>query len=110
MSDKISLIFLYVVFSFKGHFFQRMFTESTAKLSAYLYNYIKLKLLCEPEVCMLDFCSAELAQKARREIADYINNGKEERARIRVSYIRTEEAVTSSLLNVSYCSYCTYTR
>ena len=29
--------------------------------------------------------TAELAQKARREIADYINNGKEERARIRVS-------------------------
>ena len=29
--------------------------------------------------------TAELAQKARKEIADYINNGKDERARIRVS-------------------------
>ena len=33
---------------------------------------------------VLFLLTAELAQKARREIADYVNNGKEERARIRV--------------------------
>lgn len=31
------------------------------------------------------FCLAELALKARKEIADYIQAGKEDRARIRVS-------------------------
>ena len=37
--------------------------------------------------------TAELAQKARREIADYISNGKEERARIRVSNLYLKETL-----------------
>ena len=40
--------------------------------------------------------AAELAQKARREIADYLANGKDERARIRVLsyYIYTTDCMS----------------
>ena len=47
-----------------------------------MYNVILTAMLT------LVLHTAELAQKARKEIADYVNNGKEERARIRVSSMR----------------------
>ena len=50
--------------------------------------------------------TAELAQKARREIADYVNNGKEERARIRV---RIFMGLKSHLQILSYHVPVSYT-
>lgn len=47
--------------------------------------YIASKIILKMVNFVILILTAELAQKARREIADYINNGKEERARIRVS-------------------------
>lgn len=46
---------------------------------------------------LLEKKKTELAQKARREIADYINNGKEERARIRVEHIIREDYLVEAM-------------
>ena len=63
----------YVLFLKEGSLgILKNFSESSNCL---MYNVILTVLL---------LLTAELAQKARREIADYVNNGKEERARIRV--------------------------
>lgn len=50
------------------------------------WSLLKINLITSPT----SFYAAELAQKARREIADYISNGKDERARIRVSVCNSE--------------------
>lgn len=40
---------------------------------------------------------AELAQKARKEIADYLSAGKDERARIRVEHIIREDYLVEAM-------------
>lgn len=40
---------------------------------------------------------AELAQKARKEIADYLSSGKDERARIRVEHIIREDYLVEAM-------------
>lgn len=40
---------------------------------------------------------AELAQKARKEIADYLSAGKDERARIRVEHIIREDYMVEAM-------------
>lgn len=40
---------------------------------------------------------AELAQKARKEIADYLASGKDERARIRVEHIIREDYMVEAM-------------
>lgn len=40
---------------------------------------------------------AELAQKARKEIADYLLSGKDERARIRVEHIIREDYLVEAM-------------
>jgi len=40
---------------------------------------------------------AELAQKARKEIADYLSSGKDERARIRVEHIIREDYMVEAM-------------
>jgi len=53
----------------------------------YSYQIQKYLHLSENSNFIILFCfSAELALKARREIADYIAAGKEDRARIRVRF------------------------
>lgn len=56
-------------------------------------NYSRLKTnlrLTVNRLKLLEKKKTELAQKARREIAEYLQNGKEERARIRVEHIIRE--------------------
>lgn len=53
-------------------------------------NYTKLKTnlrLAQNRLKLLEKKKTELTQKARREIADYIQVGKSERAKIRVEHI-----------------------
>lgn len=53
-------------------------------------NYTKLKTnlrLSLNRLKLLEKKKMELTQKARREIADYIQTGKSERAKIRVEHI-----------------------
>ena len=51
-------------------------------------------LLCDWNgICAL----AELAQKARKEIADYLAAGKDERARIRVEHIIREDYLVEAM-------------
>lgn len=53
-------------------------------------NYTKLKTnlrLSVNRLKLLEKKKAELVQKSRREIAEYIANGKYERAKIRVEHI-----------------------
>ncbi|XP_020907094.1 IST1 homolog isoform X2 [Exaiptasia diaphana] len=53
---------------------------------------------------LLEKKKTELAQKARKEIADYISNGKDERARIRVEHIIREDFLVEALeLLELYC-------
>ncbi|XP_032222879.2 IST1 homolog isoform X2 [Nematostella vectensis] len=53
---------------------------------------------------LLEKKKTELAQKARREIADYLGNGKDERARIRVEHIIREDYLVEALeLLELYC-------
>lgn len=49
--------------------------------------------------CFESVCSelAELAQKARKEIADYLSAGKDERARIRVEHIIREDYLVEAM-------------
>lgn len=49
-------------------------------------------------VSRVGFCAlAELAQKARKEIADYLAAGKDERARIRVEHIIREDYLVEAM-------------
>lgn len=53
-------------------------------------NYIKLKThlrLAVNRLKLLEKKKTELAQKSRKEIAEYLGTGKYERARIRVEHI-----------------------
>ncbi|XP_078344428.1 IST1 homolog isoform X1 [Oculina patagonica] len=64
------------------------------------FNKQKLKVnlkLAINRLKLLEKKKTELAQKARREIADYINNGKEERARIRVEHIIREDYLVEAM-------------
>ncbi|XP_013409985.1 IST1 homolog isoform X2 [Lingula anatina] len=63
-------------------------------------NYLKLKTnlrLCIQRLKMLEKKKSELAMKARKEIADYISAGKEDRARIRVEHIVREDYMVEGL-------------
>ena len=46
---------------------------------------------------LLEKKKTELAQKARREIAEYLATGKEERARIRVEHIIREDYLVEAM-------------
>lgn len=64
------------------------------------FNKQKLKVnlkLTINRLKLLEKKKTELAQKARREIADYVNNGKEERARIRVEHIIREDYLVEAM-------------
>lgn len=64
------------------------------------FNKQKLKVnlkLAINRLKLLEKKKTELAQKARREIADYISNGKEERARIRVEHIIREDYLVEAM-------------
>ena len=53
---------------------------------------------------LLEKKKTELAQKARREIADFIATGKTERAKIRVEYIIREDYMVEAMeLLEMYC-------
>lgn len=52
------------------------------------YNKLKTNLrLAQNRLKLLEKKKAELTQKSRKEIADYLATGKTERARIRVEHI-----------------------
>ncbi|CAH3150873.1 unnamed protein product [Porites evermanni] len=64
------------------------------------FNKQKLKVnlkLAINRLKLLEKKKTELAQKARKEIADYINNGKDERARIRVEHIIREDYLVEAM-------------
>nr|ACI68651.1 KIAA0174 homolog [Salmo salar] len=46
---------------------------------------------------LLEKKKTELAQKARKEIADYLSTGKDERARIRVEHIIREDYLVEAM-------------
>ncbi|KAG1665313.1 IST1 [Nymphon striatum] len=63
-------------------------------------SYSKLKTnlkLAINRLKLLEKKKSELALKARKEIADYISNGKEERARIRVEHIIREDYLVEGM-------------
>lgn len=70
-------------------------------------NYTKLKThlrLAINRLKLLEKKKTELAQKARREIADYIAAGKTERAKIRVEHIIREDYMVEAMeLLEMYC-------
>ncbi|KAF7996299.1 hypothetical protein HCN44_001931 [Aphidius gifuensis] len=70
-------------------------------------NYTKLKTnlrLAINRLKLLEKKKTELAQKARKEIADYIGAGKVERARIRVEHIIREDYMVEAMeLLEMYC-------
>ena len=70
-------------------------------------NYTKLKThlrLAINRLKLLEKKKTELAQKARKEIADYLASGKVERARIRVEHIIREDYLVESFEVVEmYC-------
>ncbi|XP_071564822.1 IST1 homolog [Temnothorax nylanderi] len=70
-------------------------------------NYTKLKThlrLAINRLKLLEKKKTELAQKARREIADFIAAGKTERAKIRVEYIIREDYMVEAMeLLEMYC-------
>ncbi|KAI0224998.1 hypothetical protein LSAT2_024055 [Lamellibrachia satsuma] len=70
-------------------------------------NYKKLKAnlqLCISRLKILQKKKTELALKARKEIADYIAAGKEDRARIRVEHIIREDYLVESMEIIEmYC-------
>ncbi|KAG5345626.1 IST1 protein, partial [Acromyrmex heyeri] len=70
-------------------------------------NYTKLKThlrLAINRLKLLEKKKTELAQKARREIADFIATGKTERAKIRVEYIIREDYMVEAMeLLEMYC-------
>ncbi len=70
-------------------------------------NYTKLKThlrLAINRLKLLEKKKTELAQKARKEIADYLAAGKIERARIRVEHIIREDYIVEAFEVVEmYC-------
>ncbi|XP_055844538.1 IST1 homolog isoform X2 [Episyrphus balteatus] len=70
-------------------------------------NYTKLKTnlrLALNRLKLLEKKKAELAQKARKEIADYLATGKTERAKIRVEHIIREDYLVEAMEIVEmYC-------
>ena len=70
-------------------------------------NYSKLKTnlrLAINRLTLLEKKKTELAQKARKEIADYITEGKYERAKIRVEHIIREDYLFEAMELVEmYC-------
>ncbi|KAL1131934.1 hypothetical protein AAG570_011545 [Ranatra chinensis] len=63
-------------------------------------NYTKLKTnlrLAINRLKLLEKKKSELAQKARKEIADYISDGKYERAKIRVEHIIREDYMVEAM-------------
>ena len=70
-------------------------------------NYTKLKTnlrLAINRLKLLEKKKTELAQKSRKEIADYIVNGKYERAKIRVEHIIREDYIVEGMELVEmYC-------
>lgn len=63
-------------------------------------SYSKLKTnlrLCINRLKLLEKKKTELSLKARKEIADYISNGKYERARIRVEHIIREDYLVEAM-------------
>ncbi|XP_018785854.1 PREDICTED: IST1 homolog isoform X7 [Bactrocera latifrons] len=70
-------------------------------------NYTKLKTnlrLALNRLKLLEKKKAELAQKARKEIADYLATGKTERARIRVEHIIREDYLVEAMEIIEmYC-------
>lgn len=63
-------------------------------------NYSKLKTnlrLTINRLKLLEKKKTELAQKARKEIADYIADGKYERAKIRVEHIIREDYMVEAM-------------
>ncbi|KAM7358081.1 increased sodium tolerance 1-like protein isoform 2-T2 [Cochliomyia hominivorax] len=70
-------------------------------------NYTKLKTnlrLAVNRLKLLEKKKAEIAQKSRKEIADFLANGKTERARIRVEHIIREDYLVEAMEVVEmYC-------
>ncbi|XP_066290240.1 IST1 homolog isoform X10 [Branchiostoma lanceolatum] len=68
-------------------------------------NKLKTNLrLCVNRLKLLEKKKTELAQKARKEIAEYLANGKDERARIRVEHIIREDYLVEAMeLIEMYC-------
>lgn len=69
------------------------------------YNKLKTNLrLAINRLKLLEKKKTELAQKSRKEIADYISSGKDDRARIRVEHIIREDYTVEALeLLEMYC-------
>lgn len=69
------------------------------------YNKLKTNLrLAVNRLKLLEKKKTELTQKSRREIADYIANGKDERAKIRVEHIVREDYLVEAMELVEmYC-------
>jgi vacuolar protein sorting-associated protein IST1 len=69
------------------------------------YNKLKTNLrLAINRLKLLEKKKTELAQKSRKEIADYIVNGKYERAKIRVEHIIREDYIVEAMELVEmYC-------
>uniref|UniRef100_A0A1B0G3W3 IST1 homolog n=1 Tax=Glossina morsitans morsitans TaxID=37546 RepID=A0A1B0G3W3_GLOMM len=70
-------------------------------------NYTKLKTnlkLAQNRLKLLEKKKTEIAQKSRKEIADYLSTGKTERARIRVEHIIREDYLVEAMEVVEmYC-------
>lgn len=72
------------------------------------YNKLKTNLrLAQNRLKLLEKKKAELTQKSRKEIADYLATGKTERARIRVEHI-IRYVTTSSCQTVEWQSRITF--
>ncbi|EDW33717.1 GL13232 [Drosophila persimilis] len=69
------------------------------------YNKLKTNLrLALNRLKLLEKKKAELTQKSRKEIADYLATGKTERARIRVEHIIREDYLVEAMEMVEmYC-------
>lgn len=84
-----------------------MKTEKIVKMFSSGPNYTKLKTnlrLAVNRLKLLEKKKTELAQKARKEIADYLIAGKPERAKIRVEHIIREDFLVEAMEIVEmYC-------
>ncbi|XP_071957952.1 IST1 homolog isoform X2 [Antedon mediterranea] len=73
------------------------------------FNKSKLKVnlkLAINRLKLMEKKKTELALKARKEIADYISNGKEDRARIRVEHIIREDYLVEAMEIIElYCDF-----
>jgi vacuolar protein sorting-associated protein IST1 len=69
------------------------------------YNKLKTNLrLAVQRLKLMEKKKTELALKARKEIADYIRDGKAERAKIRVEHIIREDYIVEAMELVEmYC-------